>query len=66
MINEPELLTITEAATLLRAPVATLRWWRHNGTGPASFKIGRRVCYRRADVQDWVEQQVAAGGHVAV
>ena len=27
--REPELLTITEAAELLRAPVATLRYWRH-------------------------------------
>jgi hypothetical protein len=30
----PELLTIREAAALLRAPVATLRYWRHLGTGP--------------------------------
>ena len=34
--REPELLTITEAAELLRAPVATLRYWRHLGTGPAA------------------------------
>ena len=26
--REPELLTITEAADILRAPVATLRYWR--------------------------------------
>lgn len=25
--QQPELLTITEAADLLRAPVATLRYW---------------------------------------
>ena len=31
--REPDLLTITEAADLLRAPVATLRYWRHLGTG---------------------------------
>ena len=35
--REPELLTITEAAELLRAPVATLRYWRHLGTGPRSW-----------------------------
>ena len=29
--HAPELLTITEAAELLRAPVATLRYWRHLG-----------------------------------
>ena len=34
--RQPELLTITEAAELLRAPVATLRYWRHLGTGPRS------------------------------
>jgi hypothetical protein len=49
--REPELLTITEAAELLRAPVATLRYWRHLGTGPRSFRLGRRVLYRYNDVQ---------------
>ena len=53
----PELLTITEAALLLRAPVATLRYWRHRGTGPRSFRLGRRVLYRRDDLQAWVEEQ---------
>lgn len=49
-----ELLTITEAADLLRAPVATLRYWRHLGTGPHSFRVGRRVLYRRVDLEAWV------------
>jgi excisionase family DNA binding protein len=56
--REPELLTITEAAELLRAPVATLRYWRHLGTGPRSFRLGRRVLYRRDDLQAWVEEQL--------
>ena len=34
--SEPDLLTITEAAELLRAPVATLGYWRHLGTGLAA------------------------------
>jgi excisionase family DNA binding protein len=55
--REPELLTITEAAELLRAPVATLRYWRHLGTGPRSFCIGRRVLYRSDDVRSWIETQ---------
>jgi hypothetical protein len=41
----PELLTIAEAAELLRAPVATLCYWGHPGTGPRSFCLGRRVLY---------------------
>ncbi|MCU1671827.1 MAG: Transcriptional regulator, MerR family [Blastococcus sp.] len=55
--HEPELLTITEAADLLRAPVATLRYWRHLGTGPTSFRLGRRVLYRRDDLRSWIEDQ---------
>ena len=52
-----ELLTITEAAQLLRAPVATLRYWRHLGTGPRSFRLGRRVLYRRDDLHTWIDAQ---------
>ena len=29
-----ELLTIAEVADIVRVPVATLRYWRHLGTGP--------------------------------
>ncbi|MFD2093412.1 helix-turn-helix transcriptional regulator [Blastococcus deserti] len=57
--NDPELLTITEAADLLRAPVATLRYWRHLGTGPRSFRLGRRVLYRTDDLHAWIAQQHA-------
>jgi excisionase family DNA binding protein len=62
--REPELLTITEAAELLRAHVATLRYWRHLGTGPRSFRLGRRVLYRRDDLRSWVDRQRAeTAGH---
>ena len=57
--REPELLTITEAADLLRAPVATLRYWRHLGIGPRSFRLGRRVLYRTDDLHAWIAQQHA-------
>ncbi len=53
--HEPELLTITEAADLVRAPVATLRYWRHLRTGPRCFRLGRRVLYRREDLQAWID-----------
>ncbi len=57
--REAELLTITEAADLLRAPVATLRYWRHLGTGPRSFRLGRRVLYRTDDLHAWIAEQHA-------
>lgn len=56
-----ELLTLAEAAELLRAPVATLRYWRHLGSGPRSFRLGRRVLYRRDDLQAWVDAQRSDG-----
>lgn len=52
-----ELLTISEVAAIVRAPIATMRYWRHLGTGPRSFRVGRGVRYWRHDVTDWLHQQ---------
>ncbi|MCT1985585.1 helix-turn-helix domain-containing protein [Dermacoccus abyssi] len=47
---------------MLRIPVGTLRYWRHQGTGPKSFKLGaKRVAYMREDVEAWLQQQYEAG-----
>src|SRR4051812_17303380 len=51
----PELLTIPEAAELPRPPVATPRFWRPRNTGPHSFRLGRRVLYRRDDLHAWID-----------
>ncbi len=51
--NDDELLTIREVADIVRAPIATLRYWRHLGTGPHSFRIGRGVRYWHHDVTTW-------------
>ncbi len=52
-----ELLTIGEVAEMLRVPVGTLRYWRHLGAGPHSFKVGRHVRYWRADLILWLTEQ---------
>jgi predicted DNA-binding transcriptional regulator AlpA len=52
-----ELLTMAEVSDLIRVPVATLRYWRHLGCGPRSFKVGRTVRYWRSDVYQWLEKQ---------
>lgn len=56
-MTDHDLLTIREAADLVRAPVATLRYWRHIGTGPHSFRLGRRVVYRLDDLTNWITMQ---------
>jgi len=58
-LSADELLTIDEVADILRVPVATLRYWRHLGTGPASFKIGRGVRYLRSEITRWFQEQAS-------
>jgi excisionase family DNA binding protein len=62
--DDDRLLTIDEVAELLRCPTATLRYWRHLGTGPSSFKVGRHVRYYRDDIDTWLRDQEAATGSV--
>ncbi|WP_233498788.1 helix-turn-helix domain-containing protein [Blastococcus sp. TF02A-26] len=59
-LRDVSLLTLAEAASVLRTPVATLRYWRHRGIGPAGFRLGRRVHYRRQDLDRWIEEQRTA------
>lgn len=60
-MDADQLLTTAEAAELLNTPVATLRWWRHQGTGPKAFRLGaRKVMYRRRDVLAWLQEQYDA------
>ncbi len=57
-----DLLTLDEVALRYRTAPATLRYWRHQGTGPKSFKLGRRVMYRLVDVESWLAAQYADDG----
>ena len=54
---DDELMTLKEVAAIVRVPEATLRYWRHLGTGPHSFRIGRSVRYWRTEVLAWLEQE---------
>jgi predicted DNA-binding transcriptional regulator AlpA len=47
-------LTTPEVAELCRAAPETVRYWRHIGYGPRSFKVGRRVLYDAEDVRTWL------------
>ena len=65
--GDGRLLTTAEAAEMLNTPPATLRWWRHCGTGPRSFRLGsRKVMYRAEDVRRFIDVRYeAAGGPAA-
>ncbi len=36
---------------------STLRYYRHINQGPASFAMGRRVVYRRSEIERWIAEQ---------
>jgi len=60
-------LTTDEVSELTGVPGATLRYYRYLGTGPRSYRLGRRIVYDRADVDKWVADQkkaTSAGGTV--
>lgn len=52
-----EMLTLQESCRFLRVPEGTLRYWRHLGCGPRSFKVGRHVRYWKADLVLWLSEQ---------
>lgn len=46
---------------IARYPGTNRQSWaqhRYRGTGPAFFKVGRRVYYREEDVKRWEESQL--------
>lgn len=60
-----DLLTITELSKIISVSPDTLYQWRHRGYGPRSTKAGRRVLYRRSDVDAWLESNSTAPAAVA-
>lgn len=56
------LLTLDEVAAYLRLPPASLHRQRYVGQPPGSlgFRVGRHVRFRRGDIEQWIEAQIAA------
>lgn len=49
-------LTTEEVADLLRTSPESVRYWRHVGKGPRSFKVAKRVLYAREDVEAFIAE----------
>ena len=58
-----ELRTAEQTADYLGVKVSTLHKWRHQRTGPPAVKIGSRLRYDQATLDQWIEDQV--GGEPA-
>ena len=50
-----ETMNTTATASLLGLSPSTLSIWRYQGRGPKYLKFGRRVLYRRSDVELYIE-----------
>ena len=59
-MNTETYLTQDEAAELLRISPRTLERHRVAGTGPRFVKAGRRVLYRRSDLDAWTDANTFA------
>ena len=59
-VVQTRLLRMEEVSERIGVPVGTLRYWRKTGTGPRAARIGRRVVYREADVEAWINAQFDA------
>lgn len=57
-----DLLTIHEAAALVRSSTWTLAGWRKRGKGPPFVQFGKHgpVFYRRNDLERWVNEHRTA------
>ena len=53
------LWSIIDVSTFLGVPVATLYQWRHLGTGPKAYRLGKHLRYRQADVEAWLADRLA-------
>ncbi|MEU9805173.1 helix-turn-helix domain-containing protein [Mycobacterium sp. NPDC050853] len=59
----PSRLGMQEAAAYLGGvPENTMRYWRATGTGPPSYRLGRRCVYDVVDLEAWIATQKASTG----
>ena len=60
MIDKRDRLwTAQDVPEFLGVPVATLYQWRHYGTGPKAYRVGRYLRYVETDVRASLAQQAA-------
>ena len=64
--SNPALLDENKAAEFLTLAPGTLSVWRSTGRYAIPFvKVGRRVRYRRADLEAWLESRTRDSGVTA-
>ena len=57
--NVEDWLLVEEVVEKYGLPETSLRYWRKNRTGPVAFRVGRRLRYPPAGVEEWMRNQAA-------
>ena len=55
------MMNVFEAGEFLGVHYRTLNNWRSHGRGPTYVKMGGRGCYRRSDLEAFVEANLVEG-----
>lgn len=58
--DPPDRMPTADAAHYVSMAESTLRYRRHAGLGPVSYRIGSKVYYDKADLDAWLAEQRAA------
>lgn len=61
-VSMEKLLSVDEVADYLGIPVNTLYQWRHKGTGPTAFRVGRFLRYDPAAIRGWLTEHSEVEG----
>ena len=59
-MNTSEYVDSLDLEKLTGTKASTWRYWASIGTGPASFKLGRRRVWKKSTVLEWLAEQEAA------
>lgn len=60
MAGGDELLHVEQVSGETGINPGTLRYWRSTNQGPPSFTLGKRVVYRRSELEKWIAAQEKA------
>jgi len=60
--KKDRLLHLPEISEITTLGEPTLRFQRHNGTGPPMFKMGRRLVCWESDLYAWMKEKAAEDG----
>lgn len=58
-------MTVEEVAELTRSTPSAVYQWRARGIGPRAFNIGKRLLFKPADVQAWIDSHSDESAHTA-